>query len=62
MRAPPLRLQRGAILFAQAKRGAIVDRRAAERLLALAPAIQLLGGLVGGIEAPIARNVSAAVS
>ena len=52
MRGPPLRLQRGAILLGQAKRGAIVDRRTAERLLALAPAIELLGGLVSRIEPP----------
>ena len=52
MRGPPLRLQRGAVLVGQAKRGAIVDRRTAERLLALAPAIEFVGGLVGGIEPP----------
>ena len=50
MRAPALRLQRRALLGAQAQRGAIIDRRPAERLLALAPAVEFLGRLVGGIE------------
>ena len=60
MRAPPLRFQRGAVGVGQAKRGAIVDRRTAERLLALAPAIELLGGLVGGVKPPHRAQLLAA--
>ena len=47
VRPAALRLQRGAIVGRQAQRGAIVDRRPAERLLALAAAVELLGRLVG---------------
>ena len=50
MRLAALSLERGALGVGQLERGAIVDRRAAERLLALAPAVELLGRLVGGIE------------
>ena len=37
------------------KRGAIVDRGTAERLLALAAPLELVGGLVGGIEPALVR-------
>ena len=45
-----LRLERRALLSGQTQRGAIVDRRPPERLLTLAAAIELLGGLVAGVE------------
>ena len=44
------RLERGAFGVAQLERRAIVDGRAAERLLAFATAVELFGRLVGGIE------------
>ena len=50
VRLAALGFERGALGVGQLERGAIVDRRTAERLLALAPAVELLGRLVGGIE------------
>jgi hypothetical protein len=48
--ASALRLERRALLSGQTQRGAIVDRRPPERLLMLAAAIELLGGLVARVE------------
>jgi hypothetical protein len=48
--ASALRLERRALLRGQTQRGAIVDRRPPERLLTLAAAIELLRGLVAGVE------------
>ncbi len=43
-------LERGALVVGQAQGGAVVDRRAAERLLALAAAVELLRRLIGRVE------------
>ena len=52
---PPVRpaaggFERGALGVGQPQRGAVIDRRTAERLLALATPVELLRRLVGGIE------------
>ena len=52
VRLPARGLERGAVGVGQAKRGAVVDRRTPERLLALAPAVELLRRLVGRIKSP----------
>ena len=53
MRPAARSLERGPLGVGQAQRGAVVDRRSAERLLALAPPVELLRRLVGGIEAAL---------
>ena len=50
VRLAALRFERGAVGVGELERGAVVDRRLAERLLALAPPVELFGRLVGGIE------------
>jgi hypothetical protein len=52
MRTPSLRLESGALFRGKLQRGAIIDRRQAARLLALAPPIQFLGRLIGRIKPP----------
>ncbi len=53
VRLAALRLQRGPLGLAQAQRGPVVDRRLAAGELHLSPAVELLLGLVGGIEPPL---------
>ena len=50
VRSPSFRFQRRRDPPGQAKRGAVIDRRAAQRLLALAAPVEFLGGFVAGIE------------
>jgi hypothetical protein len=62
MRPAAFRLEGGAVLRGELKRRSVVDRRLAAAELALAPPLQLLLGLVAGIEPsrraqPIGRRV-----
>ena len=50
MRLAAVGFEPGALGVAQTQRGAVIDRRAAERLLALAPAVELLRRLIGRVE------------
>ena len=50
VRLAAVSLERRALGVGQAQRGAVIDRRTAERLLALAPPVEFFGRLVGGIE------------
>ena len=52
MRLAALGLQLRPILRRELQRGAVIDRRQAARELALAAAVELVGGLVAGIEPP----------
>ena len=51
VRPPPLRFEPRAVRSAQRQGGPVIDRRQASRLLALALAVELLGGLVTRIKA-----------
>ena len=62
MRLAAFGLELRAVLGRQLQRGAVVDRRQAARELALAAAVELVGGLVAGIEpADVAQAVGGGV-
>ncbi len=58
MRPAARRLERGSVGFAQPQRGAIVDRRTPERLLAFATPLELLRRLIGRIEPALRLELS----